>query len=310
MSREYKYLYGPVPSRRLGLSLGVDIIPLKVCTLDCIYCQLGRSSNKTVKRKEYVLVEHVLSELTERIAEGLNADYITIAGSGEPTLNSQLGKLLDSIREITNVPLAIITNGTLFYREDVRVDCAKADVVLPSLDAGDDETFREINRPHTDISIEKLVSGLEAFRTEFTGEIWLEVFLVKGVNTDNRQIEAIKGLIKRISPDKVHLNTAVRPTTESGLPKITPQELQAIAAQIGDSCEVIADFPAIDLAKEGRTTAEDAFSMLKRRPCSVADVSAGLSIRPELAAKYLRLLQQQGRIESYQQNATLFFRAV
>ena len=153
MAKKYKYLYGPVPSRRLGLSLGVDIVPLKICTLDCIYCQLGRSSDKTVERSEYLPIEPVLEELTEKISDGLTADFITIAGSGEPTLNSQLGKLLDAIRKITYIPLAIITNGTLFYREDVRRDCAKADVVLPSLDAGDEETFRKINRPHADYTV-------------------------------------------------------------------------------------------------------------------------------------------------------------
>lgn len=310
MARAYKYLYGPVPSRRLGLSLGVDIVPLKICTLDCIYCQLGRSSNKTVERSEYLPIKPVLEELTEKISDGLTADFITIAGSGEPTLNSQLGKLLDAIRKISSIPLAIITNGTLFYREDVRRDCAKADVVLPSLDAGDEETFRKINRPHADISIEKLVSGLEAFRRQFTGQIWLEVFLVADVNTGNRQIDAIKALIKRIAPDKVHLNTAVRPTAESGLTKIAAQRLEAIAAQLGDSCEIAADFTAIHPSVDARTSAEDAFSMLKRRPCSVEDISAGLSIAPNLAAKYLGLLQQQGRIESYQQNAVLFFRAI
>ncbi|HLB75136.1 MAG TPA: radical SAM protein, partial [Sedimentisphaerales bacterium] len=173
MAKEFKYLYGPVPSRRLGWSLGVDIVPLKVCTLDCIYCQLGRTSKKTIERSEYASIDAVLAELTEKIEAGLVADYITIAGSGEPTLNSQLGKLLDALKKITDIPLTVLTNGTLFFRDDVRGDCAKADVVLPSLDAGDEKTFRRINRPHADISIEKLVSGLAAFRKEFSGLIWL-----------------------------------------------------------------------------------------------------------------------------------------
>ncbi len=196
MPRQYKYLYGPVPSRRLGRSLGIDIVPLKVCTLDCVYCQLGRSSEKTTRRREYVPIDAVIEELAEKISNGLDADFITIAGSGEPTLNSGLGKLLKAASDITDIPLTVLTNGTLFYREDVRADCAQADVVMPSLDAGDEPTFRKINRPHRDISIEKLVSGLCALREEFAGRIWLEVFLVDGMNTDTGQIAEIKGLIR------------------------------------------------------------------------------------------------------------------
>jgi len=310
MPGEYKYLYGPVPSRRLGRSLGVDIVPLKVCTLDCIYCQLGRSSKTTIERSDYVPADAVLSELTQKIKDGLDADYITIAGSGEPTLNSQLGKLLNAIKKITNIPLAVVTNGTLFFRDDVRADCAKADVVLPSLDAGDEQTFRRINRPHADISIEKLVSGLAAFRNEFAGLIWLEVFFVGGLNTNTEQIAAIKGLIERIAPDKIHLNTAVRPTAEPHVAALTPDELDAIVAKFGDSCEIIADFsgghaPATDT----KTTSEDVFSMLKRRPCSAADVSAAFSIPPRLAAEHLTHLQQEGLIDSYQEGQALFFRA-
>jgi len=310
MPRESKYLYGPVPSRRLGCSLGVDIVPLKICTLDCIYCQLGRSSIKTVERREYVSTDAVLAELTDKIENGLDADYITIAGSGEPTLNSHLGKLLNAIKKITNIPLAVITNGTLFFRDDVRADCVKADVVLPSLDAGDEQTFRRINRPHADISIEKLVSGLAAFRSEFSGLIWLEVFLVRGLNTNTQQIAAIKRLIERIGPDKIHLNTPVRPTAEPDVAAVTPEQLESIAAELGDACEVIADFSGGHRpGTETRTTPEDVLSMLKRRPCSVADISAGLSIPPNLTVKHLTTLQQQGLIESYHKSRTVFFRA-
>ena len=172
-----------MPSRRLGRSLGVDIVPRKVCTLDCVYCQVGRSTEITVERKEYVAIEPVISELKSRIAKGLQADFITISGSGEPTLNSRLGDLIGEIKKITNIPIAVLTNGTLFFDASVRADCAKADVVLPSLDAGDEATFQKINRPHKDISIEKLISGLCQFRREYKGQIWLEVFFIEGINT-------------------------------------------------------------------------------------------------------------------------------
>ena len=141
MNKERKYLYGPVPSRRLGRSLGVDIVPAKVCTLDCIYCQVGRTTNTTIERKEYLPAKLIIDELSYALSQGLEADYITLAGSGEPTLNSQLGKIIDEIKKITDIPVAIVTNGTLLYMQDVRDDCAKADVVLPSLDAGDEKLF-------------------------------------------------------------------------------------------------------------------------------------------------------------------------
>jgi wyosine [tRNA(Phe)-imidazoG37] synthetase (radical SAM superfamily) len=309
MPRQYKYLYGPVPSRRLGRSLGIDIVPLKVCTLDCVYCQLGRSSEKTTRRREYVPIDAVIEELAEKISSGLDADFITIAGSGEPTLNSGLGKLLKAASDITDIPLTVLTNGTLFYREDVRADCAQADVVMPSLDAGDEPTFRKINRPHRDISIEKLVSGLRAFREEFAGRIWLEVFLVDDINTDTEQVAKIKGLIERIRPDKIHLNTAVRPTADANVKKVAIEKLHTIAAALGESCEVIADFSARHQLRHAETTPQDVFSMLKRRPCSLRDISAGLGISSSLAVKHLASLQRQGLVESYQKNRTVFFKA-
>ncbi|MHC4693410.1 MAG: radical SAM protein, partial [Planctomycetota bacterium] len=209
MAETKKYLYGPVTSRRLGLSLGVDIVPFKICTLDCIYCQLGGTTQKTTERAEYVSPEAVLAELRDTLARDPKADFITIGGSGEPTLNSRLGDLIDGIKKITDIPVALLTNGTLFYRPDVRADCAKADVALPSLDAGDKRTFDKINHPHEDIVIENMISGLCAFRNEFAGQIWLEVFFIEEINTHAGHIAKIRDAVEKIRPDKVHLNTAV-----------------------------------------------------------------------------------------------------
>jgi wyosine [tRNA(Phe)-imidazoG37] synthetase (radical SAM superfamily) len=180
---------------------------------------------------------------------------------------------------------------------------------MPSLDAGDGPTFRKINCPHRDISIEKLVSGVCAFREEFAGRIWLEVFLVDGMNTDTEQVAKIKGLIERIRPDKIHLNTAVRPTADANVKKVAIEKLHTIAAALGDSCEVIGDFSARHQLRHGETTAQDVFSMLKRRPCSLQDISAGLGISPDLAVKHLAGLQCRGLVESYRKNRTVFFKA-
>jgi wyosine [tRNA(Phe)-imidazoG37] synthetase (radical SAM superfamily) len=309
MTDKLKYLYGPVPSRRLGLSLGVDIVPAKVCTLDCIYCQIGRTTEKTIERKNYTDIEAVLDELKKRVAQGLVADFITISGSGEPTLNSRLGELIDGIKKTTDIPVAVLTNGTLFYRSDVRADCAKADVVLPSLDAGDQRAFRKVNRPHNDISIEKVISGLCAFRNEFAGQIWLEVFFVDGLNTDSEQIAKIKDVIKRICPDKVQLNTAVRPTAEPNVKIVDAEKLQSIADQLGDKCEVIADFLPRHHIEHIKRKAEDVLSMLKRRPCTLEDICGSLDIRRNEVLKYISYLKQQGVIHSEEKDGKIFFKA-
>jgi len=298
-----------VPSRRLGRSLGIDIVPLKHCTLDCVYCQLGRTTQKTIERRDYVPVEAVLAELRDTLKKGLKADFITISGSGEPTLNSRLGDLIDGIKKITDIPVAIMTNGTLLYREDVRADCAKADLVVPSLDAGDEAAFQKVNRPYRDISIEKLVDGLVTFRKEFPGRIWLEVFLVEGLNTDIAEIDRIKGLIKRICPDKVQLNTAVRPTADPAIKKVDAEKLEIIARQIGDGCEVVADLPPRHSIKDMHGTSEDILSMLKRRPCSLNDISSGLGIPPNEALKHITELQHRGLIDSEEKDGRTFFKA-
>jgi wyosine [tRNA(Phe)-imidazoG37] synthetase (radical SAM superfamily)/biotin operon repressor len=323
VAEEPKYLFGPVPSRRLGLSLGIDIVPFKVCTLDCIYCQLGRTSAKTIERKDYVPVEAVLAELKERLAQELQADFIAISGSGEPTLNAGLGRIIEGIKKITNIPVAILTNGTLLTDKSVRADCEEADVVLPSLDAGDEETFQKINRPHTDISIEKLIEGLCAFRKEFSGQLWLEVFFVEGLNTSAWQIAKIKAAVERIRPDKVQLNTAVRPTAETSVKRTSIEKLRGIAAQLGERAEVVADFSPGRCGKGIDSGVEDLLdphlavsckmgtllSMLKRRPCSLSDICSGLGIGRNEALKYITHFRQQGVVDSEQRDGITFFKA-
>ena len=322
MTDKKHHLYGPVPSRRLGLSCGIDIVPFKVCTLDCVYCQLGKTARTTTERKEYVPIEPVLAELKEALSEGLAADYITIAGSGEPTLNSRLGELIDGIKKLTNIPVAILTNGTLLYRQDVRDDCSKADVVMPSLDAGDEQTFQRINRPNSVISIEKLISGQCEFRKVFSGRIWLEVFFVEGINTADEQIAQIKDAIELINPDKVHLNTAVRPTADLKITRLSAEKLQQIAGRLGPKSEVVAEFSPACSGILSESKIEDVpghhfvvnrktqalLSMLKRRPCSLNDICSGLGIKHNEAIKSISNLQNRGIIQVEEKDGTVFFK--
>lgn len=309
MAVEKKYFYGPVPSRRLGRSFGVDIVPFKVCTLDCVYCQLGKTTDSTIERRDYGPIEPILAEFKEILAKGLKSDFITIAGSGEPTLNIRLGELIDDIKKLTDIPVAILTNGTLLYKEDVRSDCAKADVLMPSLDAGDEETFQRVNRPHKDISIERLISGLCAFRKEFTGQIWLEVFLVEGMNASPEQIAGIKEAVERIGPDRIQLNTAMRPTAEADVKKLDAGRLQAIAKEFGEKCGVVGGVLPGSAANHMEAKGEQLLSVLKRRPCSLDDVCSGLGMARNEALKYITRLQQQGVVESERRDGIIFFKA-
>jgi wyosine [tRNA(Phe)-imidazoG37] synthetase (radical SAM superfamily) len=307
-NRVQKYIFGPVPSRRLGLSLGIDIVPLKSCTLDCIYCQLGRSSDLTSTRRDFVPVEDVIGQLREKLEQGVKADYITISGSGEPTLSLSLGKIIDEIKKLTKIPVAILTNGTLLYDPSVRADCAKADVVLPSLDAGDPQTFTKMNRPHESLDFEKIIEGLCQFRKEFNGQIWLEVFIVEGINTGDTQLANIKNIIGRIKPDKVQLNTAVRPTTEPGIAAVAAQKLAIIAEKIGFNAEVIADYPQTKITADQQINKDSVLAMLQRRPCSLDDISSGLNIHRNEANKHISSLIAAGLVISEQKGDKVFYK--
>ena len=309
-TKKHRYLFGPVPSRRLGRSLGVDIIPLKTCTQNCIYCQLGKDAPQTLQRKDYVSIDTVLNELEQKINEGLEADFITISGSGEPTLHSQLGELIDGIRKLTDIPIAIITNGSLMSDPAVRRDCCKADVVLPSLDAGDPETFKKMNHPHPDLDFEQFVDGLVRFRGEYTGQLWLEVFFCEGVNTDEASVRNISEQIPRINPDKVQINTSVRPIVHAEAARVGKRRLNEIAACLGKSVEVIADF-----SKHSTTTSKAAdlqviLETLRRRPCTLDDLCAGFGLSTEQLEPALVKLEALSKITRETIDQKNYYKAV
>jgi wyosine [tRNA(Phe)-imidazoG37] synthetase (radical SAM superfamily) len=183
MTRSFRNLYGPVPSRRLGRSLGIDLVPSKICTYDCVYCQIGRATVKTLLRKEHIPKEDVLDEVKAFLLEKDSSfDHFSLSGSGEPTLHSEIRFIIEGIKALSSVPVAVITNGSLLYDEKVREDLLQADIVLPSLDAVSYEVFMKINRPHPAISAEKVIEGMVAFRKTYKGKIWLEILFCKGVN--------------------------------------------------------------------------------------------------------------------------------
>ena len=308
--KKYRYLFGPVPSRRLGRSLGVDIVPMKTCTQNCIYCQLGKDAPQTLQRKDYVSIEAVLSELEQKINEGLEADFITISGSGEPTLHSQLGKLIDGIRIITGIPVAVITNGTLLSDPAVREDCCKADVVLPSLDAGDPETFKKMNHPHPDLDFERFAEGLVLFRSEYDGQLWLEVFFCDGINTNEASILNIAEQIRHINPDKVQINTSVRLIVHAEAVRVSERRLNEIAACLGPSVEVITDFSKHTHTADKAADLQAILETLRRRPCPLDDLCAGLGLSKEQLEPALVKLEALSKITGETIDQKKYYKAV
>lgn len=301
-----EHIFGPVLSRRLGFSLGVDLVPFKTCSLDCIYCQAGKTTHKTIERKSYVSLESVIPELKDALKQSQKIDYITLSGSGEPTLNLDLGRIITAIKKITDIPVAVLTNGTLLHLERVRDELMAADLVVPSLDAVSQEIFCEINKPHPHINVSQMISGLKSLREAFSGDIWLEIMLVKGLNDFPEEIKKLKDVISSIEFEKVQLNTTVRPAADKVIEPVTNEELASIKELLGERCEVIAGF------RENQHTIdtnipEKIISIISRRPLNLSEISDSLGIPKERTTKHVYLLEQQGRIESITYGSDLYY---
>lgn len=299
--------FGPVPSRRLGRSLGVDLVPMKTCSFDCVYCQLGRTTRKTQARRSYVSFDAVVGELAWILATGVAIDCVTLSGSGEPTLHRRLGDVIRAVRDMTDTPVAVLTNGSMLCDAQVRRDCGLADVVLPTLAAVDQRQYERIHRPCEGMRLERHLVGIHDFRQEFDTPIWLELFLVKGVNTAARHLARFREIIHWLKPDRVQINTTVRPAP-GGVGLTVPREtLEEWARQLGPNAEVIAGEVAGQF--DGDDVDEDALlELCRRRPCTLDDLAAALRAHRHHVAKHLARLLQAGRIESKQLNGRLFYR--
>ncbi len=301
------YIFGPVRSRRLGFSLGVDIIPYKTCSLDCPYCQLGRTTEKTVERSSYGDADAIIAELSQALKGQQKIDYITLSGSGEPTLSSRLGAMLSRIKGLTAIPVAVLTNSTLLHIESVRDELNAADLVVPSLDAVSEDIFRVVNQPHPLITVSKILSGLKDFREMFRGQLWLEIMLLKGVNDSTEEIEKIKKAIAPIAFDRVQLNTPVRPAWDSSINPLSPPELDRIREQIGASCEVVA---GSEIKQHGIESDIDEriVNLIRRRPLNLPEIADSLGMPPVMVSKHLANLEEQGRVTVRHYGSELFYR--
>jgi len=301
------HLFGPVPSRRLGRSLGVDLIPPKTCPYDCIYCEVGPTTRQTRRRFAY-RTDAIIAELTECLRDPAPApDVITLAGSGEPTLNLGLGRIIEAIKAMTPIPVAVLTNGALLYLPEVRRELAAADLVLPSLDAAREETYLAINRPLPELTLDRLLDGLAAFRREYRGQIWLEVMLIKGINDTEAELVLLRQALAKIAPDKVQLNTVVRPGVENSARALDTGAMAAAAACLGGPVEVIAAFEREDMVGSRRED-EDLVEMLSRRPMTAPDLAQALGLPLVQVVARLKRLQDSGRISHDRYHDQEFYR--
>jgi len=306
-----KYLFGPVPSRRLGLSLGVDLVPCKVCSFDCLYCELGRTTSHTSERREYVPTMEVLDELRHYFREvgESSCDYVTLSGSGEPTLHSNLADIVLGIKDITSRPLALLTNSSLMDDPAVRRAVQQVDVILPSLDAATPEVFKCLNRPVDQVHINSILTGLSALRQDFKGEIWLEILFCRGINDSESELEALTKALRNLQPDKIQLNTVVRPGAYQEAQSVSLEFLRQVQERWGKRAEIIASFSSNQLSHGQQDSRQQIVNTLKRRPCTVQDLAAACAMAPAEVVKFLDLLKNEGTVRANVHEGITFYLA-
>jgi len=293
--RTHKYLFGPVASRRFGRSLGVDLLPLKTCTLDCVFCQLGRASSSNPDRGEYVPTQDVLAELDYWLHHGGQADFITLSGSGEPTLHTRFGEVLDFIKAQTLIRSLLLTNGTLLHMPEVRQAACVANVVKVSLSAWDQASFERVNRPAAGITFDKVLQGERDFRSAFSGELWMEVFVLSGINSAPRDMDKIARLAGEIGPDRIQLNTVARPPADEFALAVPREEMESLSRLFEPPAEVIAEYRAAHKTRRPMAT-EAVLAMLRRRPCTAEQIAEAFDLQVSEVAKCVGELLKTNKI--------------
>ncbi len=302
------YLFGPVPSRRLGLSLGVDLLNCKSCNLNCVYCELGRTFKYEDKRRVFVKTADVLKELNEYFGSGGAADFVTFSGAGEPTLAENLGEAIAAAKRETGRKAALITNAVLFSDAQVRKEAALADVVLPSVDAASEETFKKLNRPHASISLENYLDGLRKFSAEYRGGLWVEVMLVKGMNDNETELEKLAAYLGSLdNVEKIQVNTVVRARAEETADPVDEQTMARAVKILGPKAEAIGSFSGGKIQTINNVR-DAAFSIIKLRPVTAEDISAVLPVSAKEALSILEGLVGEGRAEKLKLDNRDFYR--
>jgi wyosine [tRNA(Phe)-imidazoG37] synthetase (radical SAM superfamily) len=302
---QYKTLFGPVPSRRLGLSLGIDFFSKKICSLACVYCEVGPTVQLTAKPDNFIPADTILSELEDFFSKGLNTDYLTICGSGEPTLSSELGYLISELKKrYPEKKVAVITNGTLLHLPEVIDGLLEADLIMPSLDAVSEDIFQKINKPDPDLNARVMIESTANLKSVFSGEIWLEILFIRGYNDHQEEIDKLVEAVKIIKPDRVQLNTLVRPGVLQNIEALSKIELDSIAAHFPKeyAAEVItpSDFKTEMLSDEQVATT------IARRPCSLKDIS-GMTGSKESALAMLDNFRSKKILKEHEINSVNYY---
>ncbi len=319
-----KYLFGPVYSRRLGHSLGIDLLPPKICSLNCVYCEVGPTTDLTCERKEYVPTEEILKEIDQVLAKGAGGrpiDVFTLTAMGEPTLHTGLGKIIAYLKEKTDKPVAVLTNGTLFFDPEVRAELSAADIVIPSLDAARQESFERVNQPASAVNLDQVIDGLALFSREFRGELWLEILLVRDMNDSLEDLVALQQAVRKIHPARIQLNTVARPPMDGRARPVTRKVMEQAASMLADGydgrVDILVDFQAIEKKEilSGRqlqaTLVDDIAALLQRRPCPIEEIDKALHVQDlEMTRACVQMLVVAGRIEKKIYNDKEFYQQV
>lgn len=323
-SEKMKYLFGPVYSRRLGYSLGIDLLPPKICSLNCVYCEVGPTTDLTCERQEFVPTADILREIDQVLAQGVGSrpiDVFTLTAMGEPTLHSGLGEIIAYLKARTDKPVALLTNGTLFADPEVRAAVAGADIVIPSLDAARQESFERVNQPAKELDLEKIIAGLALFTREFKGEVWLEILLVRDMNDSLEDLQALQEAVRRIDPTRVQLNTVARPPMDERARPVSPEKMRQAAAMMAEGyngqVDILVDFQAMAQNEAARVQKQSALlsreiaALLQRRPCPLMEIDKALFINDsQLTLACLQSLMADGRVEKTVHNGKEFYQFV
>jgi len=313
---EHSFVYGPVPSRRLGLSLGINIIPFKTCTLDCIYCQCGKTTKKTMERRSFFPISDILAAVrcavrpSPHVPRPTPPDFLTFSGEGEPTLNQDIGRIIRRLKREFSIPVAVITNSTLLTDPQVRRDLYAADLVVPSLDAADQRNFARVDRNHRDLRVADIIEGLKFFRRGFRGKIWLEIMLARGINDSVEHVVALRKAAWEIKPDRVQLNTVVRPPAEKSAKPMSQDDLEQIQCLFGPNTDIIGESKSKGrrTRNQGPSRPDEAIlATVQGRPVTKLDLVCSLGVAPrEIEAALHRLLRSK-RIRPVEYHGAVFY---
>ncbi len=304
---KYKHLFGPVASRRLGVSLGVDLVPYKYCPLNCVYCEVQSTTNLQTERVAFYPVSEILGELDHFMQSRPYLDYITFSGAGEPTLNSSIQEIILYIKShYPEYKLALLTNGVLLNDDEVLQEILPCDVILPSLDAASQEVYEKVNRPKAGLLVSEQIAGLIKLRKRYAGQIWLEVFIVPDITDTPEELKLLRAAIKEMSPDLVQLNSLDRPGAEEWVHAASTKRLKEIKSYMAEELEMPIEIIAkIVSPPEAMAPDEEIVNLIRgslsRIATTAEDLAFMLDIHINEISKILRELNTEGKLQTTRQ---------